>query len=344
MDKSIIFLSFHLLCVIGNMPVFKHPASWLLEGNFQKAEFNTGSCVKPIPSPSQESPPKLGWNKNNELIFLKVLGTSLLLDVHSSFFSITLTSCMFSFPLSCPDSSYPKSSLPSPSPHHLFSAPSLFCPQLSHQSSCWPWCWPAPRVPLSCQRAPSISQDLIPLPGFWNHPLSLFSLFCPPFHGFPCHHLFPFLAPCPYPVPQLSVPLLSHPPASLLHPHLSSQGLSMQDSPSLSPLPPSTTPSPLSCLLQLPPELGSQSSSAPSLSPHINSCSGGAGTDGGWDLHGATGVQAVCRGGCCHAGAITAARRCWHWLSTSVPPRGTAVGANRHKAVQAPALLREVCL
>lgn len=56
MDKSIIFLSFHLLCVIGNMPIFKHLASFLLEGNFQKAEFVSRRLL----SPSQESLSKAG--------------------------------------------------------------------------------------------------------------------------------------------------------------------------------------------------------------------------------------------------------------------------------------------
>lgn len=59
MDKSIIFFSFHLLCVIGNMPVFKHLVSLLLERNFQKTSFcNTGSWA-----PLKSHPKNLGWNK-----------------------------------------------------------------------------------------------------------------------------------------------------------------------------------------------------------------------------------------------------------------------------------------
>lgn len=95
MNKSIIFLSLHLLLATGSMPVFRHLASLLLEGNFQNAV-----CLTQAPKPI------LGVNlKNwaeaslNELKSLTVTGTSLTLHFHSSLFSIILTSCMFSFPL-----------------------------------------------------------------------------------------------------------------------------------------------------------------------------------------------------------------------------------------------------
>lgn len=77
---------------------------------------------------------------------------------------------------------------------------------------------------LVCSPGTSVTLDnsfsfSAPLLGVWNHPLSLFPLFWYPFHGFPSHHLFPFLSPsCPlYCVPHISIPLLSCPPASSFH-------------------------------------------------------------------------------------------------------------------------------
>lgn len=173
---------------------------------------------------------------------------------------------MFSFPLSSPDSSCLKSILPLPSPHYHFSALSLFCLQLPLQSLCHSWCWSAPCVPL-CPPDSSfhfLASDFPP--ASLKSCLLIFPLLSS-FPRFPTSLTFPLSSPHPYPVPQLSVLLLNCLPASLSNPHLSSQELSSQCSLSCSPLPPYTTPSPLSCLLRLPPEPPTQQCSM-TLPPH----------------------------------------------------------------------------
>lgn len=150
---------------------------------------------------------------------------------------------------------------------------------------------------LVCSLCPSVppgSSFHFPASDFPHGSLKSSSLLICPLLSFSWLPMSPSL-PLPSPLSLPSPPALcssAQPPSSIsLYPHLSSWGLSLQGSPFHSPLLPSTAPSPLSCLPWLLPELGSPSSSAPSLSPLISSCSGGAGTHVAWDLHRAAGSR-----------------------------------------------------
>lgn len=149
-----------------------------------------------------------------------------------------------------------------------------------------------PLLTLVCSPCPSVPPDSsfhflasdFP-PGSLKSPCLLLFPLLSSFPWF--HYLSPFLAP----ILSLSPSSLSLCSAILQHPSLSPfifLGSLLQGSPFCSPLPPSTSPSPLLFLLWLPLETGSPASSAPLLSPNISSCSSGAGTDATRDLYGAT--------------------------------------------------------
>lgn len=190
--------------------------------------------------------------------------------------SITLVGCMFSSPFSFSVSSYAKSSIPSPSPHYLFSfahnspvsphavsTPGLFPRYLCHPGQFLFFL----STPSGCLKSSSlfISPFLVSFPWFpksssFPLPFSfLSSLLCPPYL---------------HPSAQL--------PSSIII--SSSWGLPLWRSSSHSPLPPHTTFSPLLCLLWLLPELWSPSSSAPLLYPCLSSCFDGAGTNVAQDV------------------------------------------------------------
>lgn len=233
------------------------------------------------------------------LKFLKVLGSSLL-HFPSLSISITKMGCMFSFPFSFFWFYLCKIQCPFTFSHYIF-----FCPQLSCQTSCCLHCWSAPQLPLSPRTIPFLSQ----------HPFWVFEIILsisPLLLSFPW---FPMSPSFPLPIPFLSSSLLCppdlHPSAQLpssipFYALSSSWGLSLWRSPSHSPLPPPTTFSPLVCLLWLLPELGSPSSSAPSLSPCLSSCFDGAGINVAQDV----------RSECLPGGLLL----CWS-VGTHFPPR-----------------------
>lgn len=136
---------------------------------------------------------------------------------------------------------------------------------------------------LVCSQGTSVTLDNFfpfpaPLLDIWNHPLSLFLLFCPPFHGFPCHHLFPSLS---Y---SLLCPPALHPTAQLpsiipLYAFFFSWSLSLWSSPSHLPiasvhhLQPSLVPSLVDSRAGVPIQQCSITL------PCISSCFDGAGTN-----------------------------------------------------------------
>lgn len=196
--------------------------------------------------------------------FLKVLGSSLL-HFPSLSICITLMCCMFSFPFSFSDSSYAKLSIPSHSPHYFFSFAHNFSvsPHAVSTAGLLPRYLCHPGQFLSFLSTPSEclkSSFLFISPLLSSRNLDETIPWFPMSPSFPLPILF-------FTVSPGSPSLCSAPSSVPLYALSSSWGLSLWRSPSHCPLPPHTTFSPLVRLLWLLPDLGSPSSSAPSLSP-----------------------------------------------------------------------------